>query len=255
MLEPILDSARSRLPDLVAETETWLGRAAAAAPARDFGAALAESGLGVIAEVKRRSPSAGDIAPNLDAAVLATAYVEGGASAISVLTEEDHFGGSIEDLRTVRSAVAIPLLRKDFVLHPVQVAQARAAGADAVLLIATILDDATLGDLVAVTRGFGMTPLVEAHDGPEVSRAVAAGATVIGVNNRDLTTFTVDLATAEAVRPLIPAGSVAIAESGVTSAAGARRMAAAGYDAILVGQAAAQAEDPAAFVAEIVGAS
>jgi indole-3-glycerol phosphate synthase len=255
MLEPILDSVRSRLPDLVSETETWLGRAAAAPPARDLGAALTGAGLGVIAEIKRRSPSAGDIAPGLDPAALATAYASGGASAISVLTEEDHFGGSIEDLRTVRAAVDIPLLRKDFVLHPVQVAQARAAGADAVLLIAAVLDDATLGDLVAVTRGFGMTALVEAHDGSEVARSITAGAAVIGVNNRDLTTFDVDLGTAEALRSLIPADAVAVAESGVTSIEGARRMARAGYDAILVGQAAAQAEDPAAFVSELIGAS
>lgn len=253
MLEPILDSVRSRLPDLVAETELWLGRAAGAPPVRRFDEALAGPGLAIIAEVKRRSPSAGDIAPDLDPADLARSYVAGGAAAVSVLTEEDHFGGSIDDLRTVRTAIEAPLLRKDFVLHPVQVAQARAAGADAILLIAAVLDDPTLGDLIAVTRGFGMTALVEAHDGAEVARCVAAGATVIGVNNRDLATFDVDLATAEALRPLIPSNSVAVAESGVTSIEGARRMARSGYDAVLVGQAAAQAEDPAAFIADLAG--
>jgi indole-3-glycerol phosphate synthase len=255
VLNSIIEGVRAGLPELVDEMDTWLGRAAAAGPIRPFDVALAGSGLSVIAEIKRRSPSAGDIAPGLDPALLASRYVEGGAAAVSVLTEPDHFGGSLDDLREVRAAVDVPLLRKDFVLHPVQVAQARAAGADAVLLIAAVLDDATLGDLITVTQGFGMTPLVEAHDATEVARSVASGATVVGVNNRDLTTFEVDLATAEKLRPLIPADSVTVAESGVTSEGGARRMARAGYDAILVGQAAAESDDPAAFVAGLVGSA
>lgn len=255
MLEPILDSVRARLPGLVADMATWLERAGQAPAPRPFDAALRAPGLSVIAEVKRRSPSAGDIAPDLDPSALAGAYQRGGAAAISVLTEPDHFGGSIDDLRLVRAATALPVLRKDFVLHPVQIAQARAIGADTVLLIASVLDDPALTDLIAVAADHGMTALVEAHDRDEVMRAAAAGARVIGVNNRDLRTFEVDLATAEGARDAIPGDVLAVAESGVTSTDGARRMREAGYDAILVGQAVAQAPDPAALIAEIRGAA
>lgn len=253
MLEQILAGVRSRLPDLVGELDTWIGRAVGAPEPRPFTAALARRGLSVIAEVKRRSPSAGDIAPGLDPSLLAAAYAEGGARAISVLTDEEHFGGSFEDLATVRGACDLPIVCKDFILHPVQVAQARAAGADAVLLIVAALDDATLGDLIAVTGGFGMDALVEAHDEAEIQRAVEAGASVVGVNNRDLTTFDVDLETAVRLREAIPSGVVAVAESGITDARAARRMERAGYDAILVGQAAAEAPDPAGFVAGLRG--
>lgn len=253
MLEPILDSVRARLPALIDDLDTWISRAVGASAVRPFDSALARGGLSVIAEVKRRSPSAGEIAPGLDPARLASEYAAGGAAAISVLTEEVHFGGSLDDLIAVREAVDLPVLRKDFVLHPVQVAQARAAGADAILLIAAVLEDPTLADLIRVTAGFGMTPIVEVHDGEEVARAAAAGAVVIGVNNRDLTTFEVDLATAEELRRLVPADAVTIAESGVTTPADARRMEHAGYDAVLVGQAAAESDDPAAFVAALAG--
>jgi indole-3-glycerol phosphate synthase len=248
VLQPILESVRATLPDLIGAEESWSRTAAAADPAQDFTAALAGSGLSVIAEIKRRSPSAGPIAPVLDPVALGMAYQAGGAAAISVLTEADHFGGSTDDLGAVAAACHVPILRKDFILHPVQVAQARAIGADAVLLIAAILDDALLESLIAAATGYGMTALVEAHDATEVARAAAGGATVIGVNNRDLRTFIIDLTTAERLRPLIPTGVVAVAESGVTDVVGARRMKAVGYDAILVGQAAAQAPDPAGFI-------
>lgn len=253
MLEPILDSVRASLPDLVGEIDMWWERAAAAPPVRPFDAALMGTGLSVIAEVKRRSPSAGDIALGLDPAALCADYERGGAAAISVLTEERHFGGTLGDLAAARDGCGLPLLRKDFILHPVQVAEARAAGADAVLLITAALDDSSLANLIAVTGGIGMVPLVEAHDGEEVARAAAAGATVIGINNRDLRTFEVDLGTAERLRALIPSGVVAVAESGIAGRADAARMAEAGYDAVLVGQAAATSADPASFVASLRG--
>jgi indole-3-glycerol phosphate synthase len=235
--------------------DEWMDRAAATRAPVAFDEALRAPGLSVIAEIKRRSPSAGDIAPDLDPALLAVAYEAGGAAAISVLTEPDHFGGSLSDLEAVEAVSGLPLLRKDFILHPVQIAQGRALGADTVLLIAAVLDDPTLASLIETAKGLGMVALVEAHDGEEVARAAAAGARVIGVNNRDLRTFEVDLGTAERLRGVIPAGVVAVAEGGVTSDEGARRMYHAGYDAILVGQAAATAQDPASFVAGLREAS
>lgn len=253
MLEGILTSVRARLGPVVASEAEWRAGARRAAPARDLAAALSGPGLAVIAEVKRRSPSRGPIDPDLDPAALAAAYERGGAAAVSVLTEPDHFGGSLADLAAVRDAVAVPVLRKDFVLHPAQVWQARAAGADAVLLITAVLDDALLAVLLEAAGEAGLTALVEVHTPDEARRAAGAGAEVIGVNNRDLGTFEVDPATAERIRPLL-GDAVAVAESGVSGPALAARMAAAGYDAILVGEAAVRAPDPAAFVAGLAGA-
>lgn len=248
MLQQILDRAQARLAGLIPDLDAWDERAASAPPPLRFDQALSATGLGVIAEVKRRSPSAGPIAEELDPVELAASYAAGGAAAISVLTDEEHFGGSLDDLTAARHAVSVPLLRKDFILHPVQVAEGRAAGADSVLLIVAALDDQMLASLIARSLGLGMVPLVEVHDATEMARAVAAGATVIGVNNRDLGTFTVDLATAERLRALVPAGIVTVAESGITNVGDARRMLDVGYDAVLVGQAAASAPDPAGFV-------
>jgi len=253
MLDPILESVRARLPGLIAERELWESRAAVVEPLHDFGASLTAPGLSVIAEVKRRSPSVGSIAPDLDPATLARAYEAGGAAAVSVLTEPDHFGGSLDDLAVVRSSCGLPVLRKDFVVHPTQIIQARAVGADAVLLIAAVLDDHDLAALIEVTHTAGLTALVETHDGEEIARACAAGARVVGVNNRDLTTFDVDLRTAEALRSLIPEGITCVAESGVTDAGAALRMFESGYDAILVGQAVAQATDPVGLLEELRG--
>lgn len=227
---------------------------APAARRRSLRRALRGRGLAVIAEVKRRSPSAGSLADDLDAADQARRYVEGGAAAVSVLTEPEFFAGSLDDLRAVRRAVTVPILRKDFLLHPAQVAEAAAAGADAVLLIAAIVDDDVLGALIAEARRLGLDALVEVHDEAEVARALGAGADLVGVNNRDLTTFEVDLGVAERLANLLPDDVVRVAESGVSDVRGARRMAAAGYDAILVGEAAVRAEDPAAFVAALGGA-
>jgi len=248
MLEPILASVRARLGNVVARSDEWRGAAAGAPPARDFAGALRVPGLSVIAEVKRRSPSAGVLASGLDPASRAVAYRDGGAAALSVLTEPDHFAGAPEDLVVARLAVDLPVLRKDFVLHPAQVWQSRALGADAVLLIAAILDDVLLRDLLGEADAAGLAALVEVHDAAEAERAAAAGAGIVGVNNRDLRTFRVDLATAERLRPLLPDGAVTVAESGVSDPEAAARMADAGYDAVLVGEALVRAGDPARLV-------
>jgi indole-3-glycerol phosphate synthase len=207
----------------------------------------------VIAEVKRRSPSVGPIAPSLDPAVLAAEYATGGAAAVSVLTEPSFFGGSKGDLHAVRSATTLPVLRKDFVLDPAQVWESRAMGADAVLLIVAILDDETLGRCVEAADAAGIAVLVEIHHESEALRAMAAGARIVGVNNRDLTTFDVDVSRAERMRGLLAADTLTVAESGVSSPETARRMADAGYDAVLIGEAAVTADDPSAFVASIAG--
>ncbi|MEE8498213.1 MAG: indole-3-glycerol phosphate synthase TrpC [Acidimicrobiia bacterium] len=249
MLEPILESTRSRVAALRLRADEVEAAAVVSAVPRDFIGALRAPGLGVIAEVKRRSPSAGSIAPDLDPARLASAYESGGAAAISVLTEPDHFGGSLQDMSEVGEATSLPVLRKDFILDPLQIDEARTGGADAVLLIAAILSDQVLAGLIEHVGHFGMTALVEAHDSEELRRAVDLGARVVGVNNRDLATFVVDLETSIRLRRHIPSTVVAVAESGINSPEDARRMHDAGFDAVLVGSAAAGAEDPAAFVA------
>ncbi|MBU1226129.1 MAG: indole-3-glycerol phosphate synthase TrpC [Actinobacteria bacterium] len=251
MLDGIVASVRARLAPVVAAIDDLRDAALATPAPRDFEAALRVPGLSVIAEIKRRSPSRGVIDAGLIPAQRAAAYQKGGAAAVSVLTEPDHFSGSLTDLAAVRKAVGVPVLRKDFLLHPAQVWESRASGADAVLLIVAILDDRRLADLLATAERAGLAALVEVHDEAEAERARNAGARIIGVNNRDLATFTVDPATAERVRPLLEGGVVAVAESGVSDPAGAARMADAGYDAILVGEAAVRSGDPAGFVASL----
>jgi len=251
MLEPILESTRSRVAALRLRADEVEAAAVRSGSPRNFIGALRVPGLGVIAEVKRRSPSAGSIALDLEPVKLASAYERGGAAAISVLTEPDHFSGSLGDLSEVGAATSTPVLRKDFILDPLQVDEARAAGADAVLLIAAILSDQVLAGLINHVRRFGMTALVEAHDSEELRRAVDLGAEVIGVNNRDLVSFEVDLDTSIRLRSHIPTGVVTVAESGINSPDDARRMHEAGFDAVLVGTAAVRAEDPAAFVAAL----
>jgi indole-3-glycerol phosphate synthase/phosphoribosylanthranilate isomerase len=222
-------------------------RAAALRPAPGAPARL-------IAEIKRASPSKGVIAAAFDPVAQAQAYERGGAAAISVLTEPHFFQGSLEHLRAVRAAVKLPVLRKDFIVDPYQVYEARAAGADALLLIVALLDDATLRDLLALTRAVGMEALVEAHDASEVCRAVAAGAHVIGVNSRDLRTFTVDTVSVQTLRPLVPRDRVFVAESGIQSRMDATRARAWGADAILVGEALMRAGDPAALTRDLATA-
>jgi indole-3-glycerol phosphate synthase len=253
MLDAILDATRDRVAALRPHAADLRDRARSAGPVRDLTAALAAPGLGVIAEIKRRSPSAGAIAPDLDPAEQARRYAAGGAVALSVLTEPRFFAGSLEDLGAARSAVSIPVLRKDFVIDPVQVWEARAAGADAVLLIVAALGDALLGELHAIAAELGLNALVEVHDEAEAQRALAIGARCVGVNNRDLATFRTDLAVAERLAPLVAPAAVRVAESGVSSPEGAARMAAAGYDAVLVGEAAVRSGDPTRFVRELAG--
>jgi indole-3-glycerol phosphate synthase len=240
-------------------TLAWLVRQAKARSGvgdhpRDFAAALRGPGLSVIAEVKRRSPSKGPLAPDLVADIVAKGYADAGAAAISVLTDVAFFGGSPADLTAARAAVDVPVLRKDFTVSAADVADARSMGADAVLLIAAALDDAELRDFAQLTAELGMAALVEVHDEAEVDRALAAGATIIGVNQRDLTTFEVDTDRAVRVAASIPGGVVKVAESGIRGPADAARLAEAGYDAILVGEHLVVSEDPAATLAELVAA-
>lgn len=210
-------------------------------------------GTRVIAEVKRRSPSKGDLADIPDPAELAAAYARGGAAAISVLTEQRRFGGSLEDLRTVRAAVETPLLRKDFVVSPYQLHEARAAGADLVLLIVAALDDERLRELYDVARGLGLTPLVEVHDEEETQRAVELGADLIGVNARNLKTLEVHNETFGKLAVLIPEGVVTVAESGITGPDDVARYAEQGADVVLVGEALVRDGDPESAVRAMTG--
>ena len=208
----------------------------------------------LIAEIKRASPSKGMITENFDPVAQARAYQYGGASVISVLTEPHFFLGSLNHLRAVRDAVDLPILRKDFILDPYQVYEARVAGADVVLLICALLDDAQLTNLLALTHSLGMEALVEAHDEAEVRRAVAVGAYIIGVNSRNLHTFKVDTDIVRHLRPLVPASTTFVAESGIATAIDAARARAWGADAILVGEALMRAADPAAKARELASA-
>jgi indole-3-glycerol phosphate synthase len=216
--------------------------------ARDFVTALTAPGISLIAEVKRASPSRGAMRLDLDPASQAVTYAANGAATISVLTDARFFGGSLEDLRLVRSVVPIPVLRKDFMLEPYQVYEARAYGADAILLIVAALADQTLSDLLALACELGMAALVEVHSGEELSRALASGARLIGINNRNLHTFEVDLAMTERLRPGIPDGVVVVAESGVHTVDDVARLRVVGVDAMLVGTALVTAQDTAAMV-------
>lgn len=250
MLDDILASTRRRIADLVDEPGA---RARTEGADRDFEAALGAGGLGVIGEVKRRSPSRGELAAGLDPVRQALIYERAGAAAVSVLTEPDHFGGSAEDLRTVSRAVGIPVLRKDFTLDPAQIWEAARIGAHAVLLIVAILDDRQLAELLETAARAGLAALVEVHDAREARRALRAGARIVGVNNRDLRTFAVDLGTSVRLAPLLAGAQVRIAESGIHEPSQARRMAEAGYDAILVGEALVRAEHPGELVARMRG--
>ena len=254
ILDRIVDVKREEVADTLGRQSEIVAKAKDTAPALGFRAALRRPGeVRLLAEVKRRSPSAGEIRPGADPAQVARAYERAGAAAVSVLTDRQFFGGSLDALVAVRSAVGLPLIRKDFVIHPVQVWEARAAGADAVLLIARILDDALLSELHALAAELGMDALVEAHDAAEVDRALAAGATLIGVNNRDLDTFTTDLDLCVRLASAVPAGVVYVAESGIRTAADVDRVGAAGVDAVLVGESLMRQPDLHAAAAALVG--
>ncbi len=239
---------RLALPDAALEA-----RIARLPPARDFAGALSARGgpVRIIAEVKRASPSAGAIQAGLDAPAQAARYQEAGAACVSVLTDGPGFGGSLDDLRAVRARVALPLLRKDFVVDRYQLLEAREAGADAALLIVAALAPAALTRLLGDCGALGLAALVEVHDRAETETALACGARLVGVNNRNLHTFQVDLAASEALLPLLPGGVKGVAESGVRTALDARRLRAAGAANLLVGEALVRAADPGALLREM----
>jgi indole-3-glycerol phosphate synthase len=251
----------SVLDDIIVGVREDMARRQAQVPETDLRAALGDvppprdpmpafrgPGISVIAEVKRRSPSKGDLAEIPDPAALATAYAEGGAAAISVLTEERRFGGSLDDLRAVRAAVPTPILRKDFIVAGYQLLEARAAGADLALLIVAALADDDLRRLHDQARELGLTVLVEVHDELETERAVALGAELIGVNARNLRTLAVDEATFAKLAPMVPADRVLVAESGISGPADVSRYVAEGARVVLVGEALVKDGDPAGAV-------
>ena len=222
-------------------------QAAGAPPVRDFRAALAAPGLSVIAEVKRRSPSKGDLAPDLDPALLAKAYAEGGAAALSVLTDQAYFGGSAADLAAARAGCELPVLRKDFTVDERDVLDARLMGADAVLLIVAALSEDELVRFLARAREVGLSVLVEVHDEVELDRAITAGADIVGVNQRDLRTFAVDRSLAGRLRSRIPHHVVTVAESGIRT----REDVPPEFDAVLVGESLVTTSDPTAAVRQL----
>ncbi|HET7603723.1 MAG TPA: indole-3-glycerol phosphate synthase TrpC [Gemmatimonadales bacterium] len=254
-LDQILTAARARAGELAGQRAS-LERDAADTPApRDFSTALLGGRVAVIAEIKRRSPSAGVINASLDPAALARIYQSGGASAVSVLTDAPFFGGSLADLREVTQAIECPVLRKDFIVSEEQLLEARAAGAAAALLIVRALEQPELARLTSFAGAIGLTVLVETHDATEIARALDAGATVIGVNSRDLDTFTVDVPRALSLLARVPSGCIAVAESGVASRDDIARAAAAGADAVLVGSVLSGAADPGAQLQTLTGVS
>ncbi|MBU1587410.1 MAG: indole-3-glycerol phosphate synthase TrpC [Actinobacteria bacterium] len=246
------DASARRAARSLAEVEA---AALARPPALDVLSALApRDRVHIIAEIKRASPSRGPLAEIADPASLASAYQLGGASAISVLTEGRRFGGSLADLEAVRNAVSVPLLRKDFIADPYQVLEARASGADLVLLIVAALEQAPLAELFALVRELGMTPLVETHSADEVSRALDLGADLIGVNARDLSTFELDQDLFGRLADQIPSGVIRIAESAVKTPADVAHYRKAGADVVLVGEALVTNGDPVTTLREFIGA-
>jgi indole-3-glycerol phosphate synthase len=230
----------------------------AAPPPRDFAAAIAAGGrasgaIGVIAEVKRRSPSKGDLAPDLDPAALVRQYERGGATCVSVLTDERYFGGNAADVVSARRSSTLPILRKDFTVAAADLYDARVMGADAVLLIVAALEDPELVQLIALAGELGLAALVEVHDEQECRRALRAGARLVGVNQRDLHTFEVDPHRAQRLAALLPGEVLRVAESGVRTPNDVRELREAGYDAVLIGERLVAAPDATAALRELLG--
>ena len=243
-----LDAARQRVaPAALAQ------RAAASAPARGFRRALLGAGPRVIAELKRRSPSRGEIRADFDPVAIARAYQAGGAAALSVLTDERFFGGSLAVLEAVRAATELPLLRKDFVIDAYQIDEARVAGADAVLLIVAALAPAALARLFEHARGLGLDVLVEVHDEAELDAAKGMGADLIGINNRDLRSFVTDLSVTERLAKRVPQGALVVAESGIFGPEDVARLARAGASAFLVGESLMREADPGLALRRLLG--
>jgi indole-3-glycerol phosphate synthase len=251
-LDRIIEAHRHAAGDDGRDLEHLAARAGQCGPTRGFAAALrggsGRAGVAVIAEIKRTSPSKGQLAPDLNPTGLARAYEAGGAAALSVLTDAQFFSGSQVDLAMARASTELPVLRKDFTVAPADIYDARYMGADAVLLIVVALSPPEFVDLLEIARWVGIDALVEVHDEEEAERALNAGATLIGVNQRDLVTFEVDTARAERVAKVLPDGVVKVAESGIRSADDVRRLGAAGFDAVLVGEHLVTAPDPAGAV-------
>lgn len=251
-LDRILDAHRASAAADTRSLDDLLQQARRLPPCRGFAAALTTGDrLGVIAEIKRRSPSKGELAPDLVPEVLAKAYADGGAACLSVLTDEEFFGGSVADLVEARAVAPVPVLRKDFTVAEHDVADARLIGADAVLLIVAALSDDELGRLHALAGDLGLDALVEVHDDAELDRALAVGARLVGVNQRNLRTFEIDRGLPARLAPRLPAGVIAVAESGVRGAGDARVVADLGYSAVLVGETLVTAPDPVASLEEL----
>jgi indole-3-glycerol phosphate synthase len=244
-----VEARRRQLPQ--AELESQL---AARGEDRPFSEALVRPGLSLIAEFKRRSPSAGEIAAGADVAEQVGSYERGGAAALSVLTDEAHFGGSLEDLRAARAACGLPIVRKDFIVEPYQLYEAAVNGADAVLLIVRALEDDALRALYEEARGLDLDCLVEVHDNEELERALEVDVEVIGINNRDLTDFSVDIERTLELLADVPAGKTVVAESGYSSRDQLDELERVGVDAVLIGSALMAAADPEAKTRELTGA-
>jgi indole-3-glycerol phosphate synthase len=249
-LSGILETTRASIPALQKHKTEIEAKARDAPDPPVFLGGRDSSRLALIAEVKRRSPSAGDIAPSLDPVSHAEAYARAGAVAISVLTDGPYFGGSLDDLRSVARKVRVPVLRKDFIVDELQIAEARGAGASAILLIVRALSPARLAELAAAARHWGLEALVEVHDAGELDAALASGARLVGVNSRNLDTFAVDTRAAWTLFHRIPKDIVAVAESGMATLDDVRAAAEAGADAVLIGTALSAAPDPSALAAQ-----
>ncbi len=255
VLDEILEHKRLEIAALRPLCESW-SPPAVPPPRRDFAAALRRNGVSLIAEFKRRSPSRGDINRGADPGAMVRAYASAGAAALSVLTDSRFFGGSMDDLLAARGAAELPVLRKDFIIDPCQVAESSPAdGPDCLLLIAAALDASQLRSLRELTARCGQAALVEVHNEEELDRALDSGAEMVGINNRDLKTFEVSLDTTLSLRPRVPTGIPVVSESGVHTADEVRRLGDAGVDAILVGEALMAADDPARKIEELMGAA